>query len=269
VLIEWRGISILVDPLIPSGSGGEPRYSFSDLPARIDYVLITHGHDDHYELSSLLRSAPDRLPPRSEGNRGAMGLFIESHVQRIGFKHVIEFDAFDSMTPGPDMEFVSIPFHGEHGELFAAKTCWLVRLGTEQMLSRQTPIRLTLAPTRASGRSPETSKPYLSERAAQVRALRRISAAVWLVRARATGRCLDREIELGIPVVPTPPEPGRSYRALGRSGSTSTLSDRSLGFSAISDPTRNLFTEARAVVERAHQSDLPTPGFFVAPASSA
>jgi hypothetical protein len=53
---------------------------------------------------------------------------------RIGFKNVVEFDAFDSFTPGPDMEFVSIPFHGEHGELFAAKNCWLVRLGTERML---------------------------------------------------------------------------------------------------------------------------------------
>jgi len=96
------------------------------------------------------------LVPRATGVLWDYSLRAMS--QRIGFKHVIEFDAFDSMTPGPDMEFVSIPFHGEHGELFAAKTCWLVRLGTSKCFSRQTPIRLTLAPTRASGRSPETSK---------------------------------------------------------------------------------------------------------------
>ena len=135
VLIEWRGISILVDPLVPSGAGGEPRYSFSDLPARIDYVLITHGHDDHYELSSLLRLRHRigcLLVPRATGVLWDYSLRAMSH--RIGFKHVIELDAFDSLTPGPDMELVSIPFHGEHGELFAAKTCWLVRLGAERML---------------------------------------------------------------------------------------------------------------------------------------
>jgi hypothetical protein len=135
VLIEWKGISILVDPLIPSGSRGEPRYSFSDLPARIDYVLITHCHDDHYEPSSLLRLRRRigcLLVPRATGVLWDYSLRAVS--QRIGFRNVIEFDAFDSLTPAPDMEFVSIPFHGEHGELFAAKTCWLVRVGTEQLL---------------------------------------------------------------------------------------------------------------------------------------
>jgi hypothetical protein len=136
VLLEWKGISILVDPLIPSGSGGDPlRYSFSDLPARIDYVLITHGHDDHYELSSLLRLRHRigcLLVPKSTGLLWDYSLKAMSH--RLGFKHVVELDAFESLTPSPDLELMSIPFHGEHGELFAAKACWLVRLGAEQML---------------------------------------------------------------------------------------------------------------------------------------
>lgn len=135
VLVEWRGIAILVDPLIPSGSAGEPRYSFSDLPARIDYVLITHGHDDHYELSSLLRlrhRVGCLLVPRATGLLWDYSL--KSMSQRIGFEHIVEFDAFESLTPCLDMEFVSVPFHGEHGELFSAKTCWLVRAGTERML---------------------------------------------------------------------------------------------------------------------------------------
>lgn len=50
-------------------------------------------------------------------------------AQRIGFKHVVELDAFDSLAHGPDMEIVSIPFAGEHGELFSGKSCWLVRAG--------------------------------------------------------------------------------------------------------------------------------------------
>lgn len=136
-LVEWKGISILVDPLIPCGSAvpGEPRYSFSDLPARLDYVLITHGHDDHYELSSLLRLRHRigcLVVPRASGLLWDYSL--KAVAQRIGFKHVVELDAFDSLAPGPDMEIVSIPFVGEHGELFSGKSCWLVRAGTEQML---------------------------------------------------------------------------------------------------------------------------------------
>lgn len=136
-LVEWKGISVLVDPLIPSDSAvpGEFRYLFSDLPAHIDYVLITHNHDDHYDLSSLLRlryRIGCLVVPKASGLLWDYSL--KAIAQRIGFKHVVELDAFDSLTPGPDMEIVSIPFVGEHGELFSAKSCWLVRAGTEQML---------------------------------------------------------------------------------------------------------------------------------------
>lgn len=136
-LVEWRGISILVDPLIPSDSAvpGERRYYFSDLPARIDYVLITHNHDDHYELSSLLRlryRIGCLVVPRASGLLWDYSL--KAVAQRIGFKNVVELDAFDSLTPSPDMEIVSIPFVGEHGEIFSAKTCWMVRAGAERML---------------------------------------------------------------------------------------------------------------------------------------
>lgn len=134
-LVEWRGIAILVDPVIPCGSRGDPRYSFSDLPERIDYVLITHAHDDHYELSSLLRLRHRigcLVVPRASGLLWDFSL--KAVAQKVGFKHVVEFDAFDSLTAGPDMEIMSIPFVGEHGELFSAKSCWLVRAETEQML---------------------------------------------------------------------------------------------------------------------------------------
>jgi hypothetical protein len=137
VLVEWNGISILVDPFIPCNSAvpGEPRYSFPDLPARIDYVLITHGHDDHYELSSLLRlryRIGCLVVPRASGLLWDYSLKALAH--RIGFKNVVELDVFESLDPSPDMEIVSVPFVGEHGELFGAKSCWLVRVGAERML---------------------------------------------------------------------------------------------------------------------------------------
>lgn len=52
VLIEWHGVSILPDPFIPE-QGEIERFTFKNLPPRIDYVLITHGHHDHFVFESL------------------------------------------------------------------------------------------------------------------------------------------------------------------------------------------------------------------------
>src|SRR4030095_8007496 len=48
VLLETATTSILVDPVLSySYDTDVPRYTYSDLPAVIDYVLITHNHQDH------------------------------------------------------------------------------------------------------------------------------------------------------------------------------------------------------------------------------
>lgn len=56
VLAENDRGSVLVDPLLPPAfPGAGPRLLDSDLPDHIDHVLITHGHQDHLVLESLLR----------------------------------------------------------------------------------------------------------------------------------------------------------------------------------------------------------------------
>lgn len=56
VLIQSRGVSILIDPVISYGyDTALPRYTFADLPDQIDYVLITHSHHDHIVLETLLQ----------------------------------------------------------------------------------------------------------------------------------------------------------------------------------------------------------------------
>src|SRR5262249_41177164 len=48
LLIESPTVTVLTDPLISyKPTGATPRYSYEDLPETIDYVVLTHNHQDH------------------------------------------------------------------------------------------------------------------------------------------------------------------------------------------------------------------------------
>ncbi|MET0622002.1 MAG: MBL fold metallo-hydrolase, partial [Pyrinomonadaceae bacterium] len=57
LLVETREVSIMIDPLVSyEGDGGAlRRYTYADLPDVIDYVLITHNHQDHCMFETLLQ----------------------------------------------------------------------------------------------------------------------------------------------------------------------------------------------------------------------
>lgn len=137
VLIEVEGITILTDPfisVIPEKSG-TARYSFRDLPAKIDYVLITHGHHDHFVFESLLRlrhRIDTIVVPRNSGVYYG-DLSLKQLAQRLGFKRVQGMDALDTIAlPGGGI--TAIPFLGEHCDLLHAKSGYVVRFGDEQIL---------------------------------------------------------------------------------------------------------------------------------------
>ncbi len=137
VLIEWQGVSILTDPFIPviPKRGGIERFTFGDLPPRIDYVLITHGHHDHFVFESLLRLRQrigTLVVPRSSGIFYA-DTSLKLLARKLGFKHVQEVDALDSI-PVPGGEIIAIPFLGEHCDLAHGKSAYVVRTGHEQIL---------------------------------------------------------------------------------------------------------------------------------------
>jgi L-ascorbate metabolism protein UlaG (beta-lactamase superfamily) len=136
-LVEWRGVSILTDPCIesrPSG-GGMSRLSYRDLPGRIDYALVTHNHQDHCVLETLLRlrSRIECLifPKPFRMLYGDISLRLMA--QKLGFKQVVEMDALEAI-PIPDGEIIAVPFMGEHGDLAHGKTGYVVRAGREQIL---------------------------------------------------------------------------------------------------------------------------------------
>jgi L-ascorbate metabolism protein UlaG (beta-lactamase superfamily) len=137
VLVEWNGVSILTDPWIgvQSQQREVERLSYDDLPEEIDYVLITHGHHDHYVPETLLRLRRKigcLVVPHN------FGLFytdpsLKIMSRKLGFKTVREVDTLESIDL-PDGEIIAIPFLGEHADLPHSKTAYLVRAGSKKVL---------------------------------------------------------------------------------------------------------------------------------------
>src|SRR5262245_41156388 len=132
VLVEWNGVSILTDPWIgvKSTKEGRERFSYDDLPERIDFALITHGHHDHFVPETLLRlrhKIGSLVVPKT------FGLFytdpsLKLLAQKIGFKHVVELDALESI-PVPGGEIIAAPFLVEHADLPHGKCGYIIRAG--------------------------------------------------------------------------------------------------------------------------------------------
>lgn len=136
-MVQWKGATVLVDPVLspqPAG-GGEPRVTFQQLPKQLDYVVITHAHADHFCLETLLRlrhRIGTLVIPRSSGFLvGDVSLALL--CRQLGFPRVVELEALQTL-PLPDGEIIAAPFFGEHGDLAHAKSAWVVRGGTQQVL---------------------------------------------------------------------------------------------------------------------------------------
>lgn len=132
VLVETNEISILVDPVI-SYDGYDtdvPRYTINDLPEEIDYVLITHNHQDHILLETLLqlRHCIKKIvvPSSGKGNLQDPGLRVM--FEKIGFNNIVELD--DMQTINMDKcTIMGLPFLGEHSDLdVRSKLCYKVEL---------------------------------------------------------------------------------------------------------------------------------------------
>jgi L-ascorbate metabolism protein UlaG (beta-lactamase superfamily) len=137
VLVEWNGVSVMTDPWIGARSleMEVDRFSYDDLPEHIDYVLITHGHHDHYVPETLLRLRRKigcLVVPHN------FGLFytdpsLKIMSRNLGFKTVREVDALESIGL-PDGEIIAIPFLGEHADLPHGKTGYVIRAGKEHIM---------------------------------------------------------------------------------------------------------------------------------------
>lgn len=133
ILIETKDITILLDPLISyyGYQSTVDHFSDYDLPDVIDYVLITHNHQDHILLETLLplrHKIKNIIVPRSGGGH-LQDPSLKLMFNNIGFSNVIEIEEFATIKFS-DCEIKGIPFTGEHSDLdIKAKICYHVRIG--------------------------------------------------------------------------------------------------------------------------------------------
>lgn len=137
VLIESRHVSVLTDPVISYDFDTDlPRFTYCDLPDKIDYALITHGHADHLMFETLLQLRSrigTIIVPRNSGGFLA-DPSLKLILNQIGFRNVLEIEDFDTHEiPGGSL--TGLPFLGEHCDLnVRSKTAHLVQLEGKSML---------------------------------------------------------------------------------------------------------------------------------------
>ena len=137
ILLESQGISMLFDPVLSyTYENGISRYTYLDLPDSIDYVLITHNHQDHILFETLLQirhKVKNVVVPRNNGGR-LQDPSLRLLFQNCGFKNVIEIDELQEIHDG-NVHITGLPFFGEHADLdIMTKLAWLVRIGPHSLL---------------------------------------------------------------------------------------------------------------------------------------
>ncbi|MEW6735628.1 MAG: MBL fold metallo-hydrolase [Acidobacteriota bacterium] len=130
ILIESEDVSILVDPVICYGGDGTYScYTYADLPEKIDYLLITHNHQDHCMFETLLQlrhKIRTVVLPKNNGG-GLADPSLKLLFQNLGFNDLREIDEMEDIKIKNGM-ITGLPFLGEHADLnIRTKIAYLVK----------------------------------------------------------------------------------------------------------------------------------------------
>lgn len=137
VLLQTKEISILIDPFISYNyTTNLQRYTYDDLPDTIDYVLISHAHQDHIQLETLhkLRHKIKKIIVPQNLAGSILDPCLKLILEQFGFNEIITMGEFDSIHLA-NGEILSVPFFGEHGDLeIMSKLSYVVRLNKTRFL---------------------------------------------------------------------------------------------------------------------------------------
>jgi L-ascorbate metabolism protein UlaG (beta-lactamase superfamily) len=137
ILIETARTAIMLDPVLSyTYESHISRYTYQDLPDYIDYVLITHDHQDHILFETLLQlrhKVGAFIVPRN--NTGALqDPSLKLMLEAIGFNNVIEMSEFEALKVS-GLEITALPFLGEHADLhILSKLTYLVQTNKSSLL---------------------------------------------------------------------------------------------------------------------------------------
>jgi L-ascorbate metabolism protein UlaG (beta-lactamase superfamily) len=135
--VETKDVCIFTDPALSyTYENGIKRYTYLDPPDVIDYVLITHGHQDHIMFETLLQlrhKVRTVIVPRNQAG-SLQDPSLKLVLQNIGFKNVIEIGDLETIEIEGGT-ITGLPFLGEHADLnIGSKIAHLVQLKDKKFL---------------------------------------------------------------------------------------------------------------------------------------
>ncbi|MEM8844628.1 MAG: thioester reductase domain-containing protein [Pseudomonadota bacterium] len=119
----------MVDALLAyPNQADNKRYSLLDLPEHIDYLVLTHNHQDHVMIETLIqirhRIGEVVIPAGQQGSLIDPSLYL--CLKQLGFNQVRELNHLDAIE-FPEGKIICTPFLGEHGDLdIQCKAAWRI-----------------------------------------------------------------------------------------------------------------------------------------------
>jgi L-ascorbate metabolism protein UlaG (beta-lactamase superfamily) len=138
ILVETKNVSILLDPVLSYTYESDlSRYTYLDLPDQIDYVLITHSHQDHILLETLLQIR-HKVKNIIVG-RNMDGILedpsLKLMLENLGFKNVFELRDLEEIS-FREGSITGVPFLGEHHDLcINSKLGYVIRVDGYSVLA--------------------------------------------------------------------------------------------------------------------------------------
>jgi L-ascorbate metabolism protein UlaG (beta-lactamase superfamily) len=118
VLFQTTEVAVLFDPFVGIEPGSDNRLILNDLPDFIDYVVLTHNHQDHFSAEMLiqLRHRIGRVivPANNSGSITDPSMVLT--LRELGFDAITALQPFETVKL-PDGKVMSLPFTGEHADL--------------------------------------------------------------------------------------------------------------------------------------------------------